>query len=99
MNFEIAPKETEIRANWYDAKLYCFSLKIDGKSSWRLPTVEELNEIYQAKNDFEETWYWTSIESSYSVQLAWYQLMSNGYQSYAVKSYDGNYIRAIRSVS
>jgi hypothetical protein len=41
MNFEIAPKETEIRANWYDAKLYCFSLNIDGKTGWRLPTDRE----------------------------------------------------------
>ena len=98
MKFEISPKSTEIQANWDDALLYCFSLNIDGKTGWRLPTVEELNEIYQAENDFEETWYWTSIESSYSVQLAWYQHMSNGYQSYAVKSYDGNYIRAIRSL-
>ena len=46
MNFEIAPKEIEIQANWDDAKLYCFSLTIDGKVGWRLPTKDELNQIY-----------------------------------------------------
>ena len=41
MNFEIAPKSTEKEYNWYDARLYCFALTIDGKSGWRLPTYEE----------------------------------------------------------
>lgn len=41
MNFEIAPKSTEVKLNWDDAKLYCFSLAIDGKTGWRLPTVRE----------------------------------------------------------
>ena len=31
MNFEIAPKETEIQATWDEAKMYCFSLNIDEK--------------------------------------------------------------------
>jgi hypothetical protein len=62
MNFEIAPKSTEIEANWDDARLYCFALNIDGKTGWRLPTKEELTKIYQAENDFEEMWYWSGTE-------------------------------------
>jgi hypothetical protein len=54
MNFEIAPKSTEIQTNWEEARMYCFSLNIDGKIGWRLPTKAELNEIYQSENDFEE---------------------------------------------
>ena len=34
-----------LQANWNDARLYCFSLKVDGKVGWRLPTIEELEEI------------------------------------------------------
>jgi hypothetical protein len=45
MNFEIAPKSTETKLNWNDARLYCFSLNIDGKTGWRLPTNDELHEI------------------------------------------------------
>ena len=54
MKFEIAPIETETRGNWYEARMYCFSLDIDGKVGWRLPTKEELTAIYESENDFGE---------------------------------------------
>ena len=96
MNFEIAPKETEIKANWDDARLYCFALNIDGKTGWRLPTKEELNEIYESVNDFEKAWYWSSTEADgYG---AWDQLMSCGNQYLNVKNYGSTYVRAIRSI-
>lgn len=41
---EFAPEEYWIDLNWYDAKVYCFALNIDGKTGWRLPTVEEFAE-------------------------------------------------------
>ena len=64
MNFEIAPKSTEIKLNWDDARLYCFALDIDGKTGWRLPNREELNEIYESRNDFRKDWYyWSSAEA------------------------------------
>ena len=95
MNFEIAPKSTEIQANWDDARLYCFSLNIEGKTGWRLPTKDELNEIYESENDFVG-YYWSSTE--YNGYLAWYQGFLNGYQTdYNYKYYGGNYVRAVRS--
>jgi hypothetical protein len=101
MNFEIAPKSTEIQTNWDDAKLYCFSLNIDGKTGWRLPTKEELNEIYQSENDFENNWYWSSTEYSsteYDGIFVWYQNMSNGVQYNRTKN-GSYYVRAIRSIT
>lgn len=96
MNFEIAPKETEIQANWDDARLYCFSLNIEGKTGWRLPTKEELNEIYESDNDFEKSYYWSSTE--YTGYGAWSQYFNNGYQSnFSVKNYGDRFVRAIRS--
>jgi hypothetical protein len=46
---EIAPKETEVIANWEEAKLYCFSLNTNNKTGWRLPTEEELIIIGRSK--------------------------------------------------
>ena len=41
---EFAPDEYCIYLNWYDAKVYCFALNIDGMTGWRLPTFEEFAE-------------------------------------------------------
>ena len=97
MNFEIAPKSTEIQANWYDAKLYCFTLNIDGRVGWRLPTKEELSEIYQSENDFVCTFYWSSTESS--DDSAWLQIMSSGYQTSYYKTGGYAYVRAVRDIN
>ena len=96
MNYEIAPKETEIQATWDDARLYCFSLNIGGNAGWRLPTKEELTEIYLHENDFEKDWYWSSIEANRG--SAWFQDMSNGGQTNGFKHYGGFYVRAIRDI-
>jgi hypothetical protein len=96
---EIAPKETEIRANWYDATLYCFSLNIDGKTGWRLPSKDELNEIYKSKNDFEPWFYWSSTEEDEI--YVWNQGFgrNGGSQSYNRKGGSGDfYTRAIRTI-
>ena len=92
MIFEIAPKWTEITATWYDAKLYCFTLNIDGKTGWRLPTKEELDQIYRSKNDFVGISYWSSTERDCD---AWCQFMSIGYQTHVTKL-DTFRVRAVR---
>ena len=95
MNFEIAPESTEIQATWDDARLYCFSLNIDDKTGWRLPTKEDLNEIYESDNDFNGSYYWSSTENDgYNV---WCQDFYNGNQYYYNKNYGGYYVRPIRS--
>ena len=45
MNFELSPKEYWKSLNQSEIQLYCFSLNIDGKIGWRLPTYEELNKL------------------------------------------------------
>jgi len=64
MKFEIAPKSTEIKENLDNAKLFCLFLEIDGKRDWRLPTKEELDDIYKSENDFEKSWYWSSTKDN-----------------------------------
>ena len=46
MKIEIIDKQYERKLNWYDGKLYCSMMVIDGKDDWRLPTKEELDYIY-----------------------------------------------------
>jgi formylglycine-generating enzyme required for sulfatase activity len=96
VNFEIAPNSSVIKANWYDAKLYCFSLTIGGKTGWRLPTKEEFNHICKSDHDFAENDYWSSTEVN--TGYAWVQSFGfgNGGQYPGGKNFN-NYVRAIRT--
>ena len=98
MKFEIAPKSTEVQLNWHNAIAYCDSLNIDGTTGWRLPTKEELNEIYESENDFEKWYYWSSTENSGGG--AWGQYFGNGFQNfnYNYKYSSDYYVRAIRDI-
>jgi len=58
---ELSPIETETFTNSFDAaKLYCFSLNIDGKIGWRLPTSDELKELSKNSESSHWAWYWSS---------------------------------------
>ena len=96
MNFEIAPKSTELRLTWDEARLYCFALEIDGKVGWRLPTKDELNEIYKSDNDLVGTNYWSSTE--FNGNYAWGQYFANGSQFNYGKG-GTFYVRAARSIT
>lgn len=43
VSVEIAPEEYHIICTYNEAILYCFTLEIDGKTGWRLSTLEEYN--------------------------------------------------------
>ena len=97
MKFEIAPTSTEMQANWEDARLYCFALNVDGKTGWRLPTKEELIEIYQSENDFCDGSYWSSTVGLIAYERYWVQHFDNGQLNVGKKSYC-HYIRAVRDL-
>lgn len=42
LDFEVAPIEYRVRLTHDEAIMYCFSLNIDGKVGWRLPTWDEV---------------------------------------------------------
>lgn len=66
--FELAPRSSEVHTDTFDAaKLYCFSLNIDGNIGWRLPTNQELSDL-QTIDGASHNWYWSSDDDYLSNQ-------------------------------
>lgn len=94
MNIEISPRAYESYLNWEDGMLYCSLLVIEGKDDWRMPTIEELNEIYNSENTFSGS-YWSSTDENGN--NAWFLSMLNGFNYPDGKGYS-NYVRAVRNI-
>ena len=99
--FEIAPKSTEVMLTWDDAVEYCKNLVVDDKSGWRLPTKDELDQMYKnrdsmpAGEEFDSIWHWSSLEDS--ATNAWNQRFSSGGQ-YSGNKMTSNCVRAVRNI-
>jgi len=107
-NLEVAQNNFPNKMNWYDANKACADLG----NGWRLPTKDELNQLYINKdpiggfaNVYSENGsiYWSSTDNGYSnyqpiISLAWAQNFINGYQF----GYGGKdnllCVRAVRSL-
>ena len=53
---------------WSNANSYCNNLTVYGMSGWRLPTKDELVQMYADKNSiggFVNSWYWSSTGNGY----------------------------------
>ena len=92
MNFEAAPKSAVIEANYDDARFYCIG-NIDDKTGWRLPTKDELNQLYNSSNGYGPEWYWTS--TPYVVphnprfdNAVWVQNFRIGLQTYCLTDHN-----------
>ena len=81
-NLEIAEKDLPGEYSWTHAKIICATLG----EGWRLPTKDELNEIYNNKNKIAcltNDDYWSSKEAEDADDYsAWRQRFKNGKQSY-----------------
>ena len=79
--------------DWDQANAACNALG----SGWRLPTKEELNEMYKNKDaigGFNRSTYWSSSE--YNDNRAWGECFGDGYQTNLSKDYT-TYVRAVRA--
>jgi hypothetical protein len=92
--FEIAHKTSEVRGNWHDANEHCKSLG----EGWRLPTLGELDLIYNGNNDFEKYCYWAIDSHTLFPNFAWGMYMSNGKTYDDTKHYGFHYSRAVRDI-
>lgn len=96
MKFEIAPKSVEVKLNWADARFYCFSLNIDGKTGWRLPTKKELNMFDKTEHELEDLYYWSG--QSRTDISTWVQKF-NGYRhQFASHVLCLNWVRPVRDL-
>lgn len=94
--FEIAPKTTERTTTFKRAVSYVRSLEIDGKTGWRLPTKEELIEIYNSENNFDIWNYMSSTEDGGEYVYCHY--FGNGGGHMLPKNYGGYSVRAVRDI-
>jgi predicted DNA-binding WGR domain protein len=98
---EVAPKKTEFKANQDDAKAKCASIEVNGIGGWRLPTIDELEVMYQElhKNglgEFKDASYWSATEENNG---DFWKLM---FQHYGDRNYSSNdfelCVRAVRDL-
>ena len=93
-NIEVAQYDFPKTMSWYDADESCKGLG-DG---WRLPTKDELNFMYENKNEIggfrSGDYYWSSSMSD--GDHGWIQLFRDGYQDELSLRFK-EFVRAIRT--
>ena len=93
-NIEVAQYDFPKEMNWDDAKKACEALG----EGWRLPTLDELNILYQNKDKIALSmygYYWSSREDGGYSSWVWVKNLVSGYQDSFRKS-TANHVRAIR---
>ena len=81
------------RMTWHEAISACKKLGI----GWRLPTKDELNMLYENREEiggFANNYYWSSTE--YDNDRAWGQYFNDGNQDYGYK-YNLGIVRLVRA--
>ena len=84
--------------HWESAKTACDTLTLNGYSDWRLPSKEELNQLYLKKDTiggFESGNYWSSTD--YMSNYAWHQYFGDGDGSFTTTGIKTYYVRAVRT--
>ena len=91
--FEVYHEDLKGHYTWDEAKEACEALG----EGWRLPTKEELNEMYKKRDvvgGFASNYYWSSTENDNN--NAWKQNFNNGNQNNNNKNNNNNNVRAVR---
>ncbi len=96
--YRVAPEANNV-LNWPDADAYCNNLTLYGYTDWRLPTKEELLQMYNDRNnigDFGPFEYWSGTQdSNYNLQYYWTVDFANGFP-FSEYEYCVYHVRPIR---
>ena len=104
--FEVASTDASTSSPWADAKIACqnYNTPAGTQGQWRLPTIRELQLIYDKKNDLTDAnlptgvfYYWSVTESNSGSSYAWRVAFNDGNTWYTGKSYGGR-VRCIRDL-
>lgn len=96
-NLQVTQFDFPNRMKWDDANRTCLNLG----EGWRLPTKDELNTLYNNKNqigNLQDPYlaYWSSTEINNNI--AWYGVMKDGFTRSTEKFYESG-VRAVRTVT
>jgi hypothetical protein len=82
----------------------CGDLVLNGYSDWYLPSIYELNKLYDNRaaiggfvSTFSDFGYWSSTEYNNSSDGAWYKYFADGSQNWTNKSQATYTVRAVRA--
>ena len=95
-------QDLPVKMTWDDARSFIEVLNkgnYKGFSNWRLPTKDELNDIFLLKDNiggFANYGYWNSTEIN--AIDAWYQYFYNGNQ-YNYSKGVSSFVRCVRSIN
>lgn len=81
------------------ASAYCKKLVIANLKGWRLPTKDELKNLFTQKENLKNTssnWYWSSTSSPTYDERAWSIYFDNG-DGYTDFKNNGNFVRCVRA--
>ncbi|MFH1956913.1 MAG: DUF1566 domain-containing protein [bacterium] len=83
--------------NWSSAMSWARDLVYNGYDDWRLPTKDELKQLYDYGKTYitySSSWYWSSSAHA-RTNFTWYVYFGNGYVGYVNKT-DSGYVRPVR---
>jgi len=91
--------------NWEKGRIYCSNLEIAHYDDFRLPTIEELNDLYENKdqiyNGFGGKFYWSSSTFRDEHKVWDYSVVKNfedGMNQKSIKEFEQGRIRCVRNI-
>jgi hypothetical protein len=91
--------------NWEKAKLYCKFLELGGFHDWKMPTIQQLDNLYTHKekiyNGFSKGFYWSRTMKKSKNKLWEYSFIKyfeTGETKSSVKEITKGYIRCVRDI-